>query len=192
MNPDEILLDVDSEGKADAGQDAYTMSSNLLDGDNCFSFPAIPCTVIEPRDTLMMDAPTPATPAPPDDAARACQAARSRSNSIGQPRPASRRDVVFESTPTPCLPPQQQRRHPRLPPRPRFCRLYPDYWPRRRPRRDSAFDRSRREEELFDEVSEEQRRIASLVAGMTDMDVGRDDRYRGSGQRGGNKRRRDG
>lgn len=183
-----------SDGEIHDGQVANSMPINLLDGDISFSFPALELSTIAIRPstpqpnglTPKINVPSVPAPAP----ARACQAARSRSSSIGQPRPASRRDADFESTSAPRSPPRRPRGS--QPRRPRNPSLYPDYYRPCYPPGDQTFNRDRREDELFDEVPEEERRVALLVAQMTDMDVGRDDRYRGSGQRGGNKRRRDG
>ena len=164
---------------------------DLLNGKSNFPFPAIqpelPQTPSDspPESVVVHDAPS----ATHD--ARACQAPRSRSNSIEQPRPASRRDLIFESLSAHHAPPHLSPRiRSRI--RSRHASLYPDYWTPSYSSRDKPFDRSRRAEELFDNVPGKERSISALVFRMTDMDVGRDDRYRGSGQRGGNKRRRDG
>lgn len=166
---------------------------DLLSSQSSFSFPAIQPEVQESSSEIHPSRAEPMNDgAAATDDARARQAPRSRSNSIGEPRPASRRDLIFESSSAHHPPPHRSLR-PCSRPRSRYTSLYPDYWtPQYSSLDDKPYDRSRRAEELFDNVSREERSISALVSRMTDMDVGRDDRYRGSGQRGGNKRRRDG
>ena len=177
------------------GSFADHASNNILDTESIFSFPAIqpvqnaPANM-HPGRAVLMEAATGST-----QDARACQV-RSRTNSFEHSRhEASRRDFNSSDSAQRSSP---SRRRPRRRSPSRKRPLYPDYYtpyysPRDRPR-DCSNDP--RVAELFTGICAEERNLSALVSSMTDMDVGRDDRYRGSGSRGGggggNKRRRDG
>lgn len=196
MDIDIPMLDAvhPESGGGSNGSFADYVEQNLLDNESVFSFPVIQPTAVEvpinihPERAMLMslrEAPT------TTDDERACQAVCSDANSFGEPRPASRRDFDFEGNSAyPSSSPRRRRIRSRT--RSHERPLYPDYWTPHDSRRDRPYDRSRRAEELFEDVSVEEKSLAVVVSSMTDMDIGRDDRYRGSGYRGGNKRRRDG
>lgn len=130
--------------------------------------------------------------APTSDNARACQAL-CRTNSFEHSRhEASQRDYDTRDFAQRSSPPRRRGHY-----RSRACEqsVYPDYYTPCYSLRDRPPERFNdpRVEQLFEGICAEERNISALVSLMTDMDVGRDDRYRGNGYRGGgNKRRRDG
>lgn len=177
---------------------ANHLNFKILDSDSIFTIPAIQSTRPDnpakdhPETVVLMEGAPTSPRASMGARARQGHGSRWRTNSFEHSRhEASRRGTVDFAISYRSSPPRRRQRYRS---RSRERPLYPDYYTPRHSPRDRLCDRSNdpRVKELFEGICAEERNIAALVSSMTDMDVGRDDRHRGNGYRGGNKRRRDG
>jgi hypothetical protein len=200
MDIDIPMLDVfDHQGSETLrtidGAFANYVENNILNSESNFAFPTIQATVqdapayIHPDRVVLLKA-APASSASQDARARQETGSANPFEHSRQQRDFGRSNVEERSSP----PRRCRRSRSRSPEQP----LYPDYYTPKYSRRDRHRDHS--DSSRVAEPSQGafgERKLSTLVFSMTDMDVGRDDRYRGSGYRGGgggggNKRRRDG
>jgi hypothetical protein len=198
MDIDIPMLDVFEHRRSETihGSFANYVDNNILDSKSNFNFPAIQATIkdapayIHPDRVVLLTG-SPASPASPASETARARQGTGGANSFEHSR--QQRDFDCSNVEERSSPPRRRRRsHSRS----REQSLYPDYYTPHYSRRDRPRDHSDslRVAEPFQGTFAEERKLSALVSSMTDMDVGRDDRYRGSGYRGGggNKRRRDG